>query len=291
LKFGLTLNILRKSFNIFKMDRIGISFVAITAATSEQSSLHHSSNPTIKMHSNGNISTLTSETVRMAHYDKNVSQAVEVLRRSDIVCFDVDSTVIKEEGIDELAKFCGKGAEVERLTREAMGGSMTFQEALRRRLNIIRPSQRQIGDFLRQHPSTITPGLRDLVNKLKSEGKQVYLISGGFDCLIEPVANSIGVPLNQMYANQLLFTFNGEYAGFDMEQPTSRSGGKGVAIDMIRKLYDEDKIITMIGDGATDMEAAPAHANHFIGFGGNVVRDSVQKNAKYFATDFKSLMW
>lgn len=77
-----------------------------------------------------------------------------------MICFDVDSTVIKEEGIDELAKFCGKGQEVARLTKEAMKGSMTFQEALRLRLNIIQPSQQQIKDFLLQHPSTLSPGIK-----------------------------------------------------------------------------------------------------------------------------------
>lgn len=77
-----------------------------------------------------------------------------------MVCFDVDSTVIREEGIDELAKFCGKGQEVARLTKEAMKGSMTFQEALRLRLNIIKPSQKQIRDFLKAHPSTLSTGIK-----------------------------------------------------------------------------------------------------------------------------------
>lgn len=91
---------------------------------------------------------------------KNGAEAAEVIKRSQVVCFDVDSTVIREEGIDELAKFCGKGQEVARLTREAMKGSMTFQEALRLRLNIIRPSQKQIRDFLKAHPSTLSPGIK-----------------------------------------------------------------------------------------------------------------------------------
>lgn len=91
---------------------------------------------------------------------KRVSESKEIIRTADIVCFDVDSTVIEEEGIDELAEFCGKGQEVAALTREAMGGSMTFQEALRRRLDIIKPSQRQIREFLRQKPSTLSPGIK-----------------------------------------------------------------------------------------------------------------------------------
>lgn len=91
---------------------------------------------------------------------KNALAAAQIIRNSNIVCFDVDSTVICEEGIDELAKFCGKGQEVARLTKEAMKGSMTFQEALRLRLNIIQPTQRQIRDFLKARPSTLSPGIK-----------------------------------------------------------------------------------------------------------------------------------
>jgi phosphoserine phosphatase len=97
---------------------------------------------------------------KSADRTKRVLEAKEIIRTADIVCFDVDSTVIQEEGIDELADFCGKGQEVANLTREALGGSMTFQEALRRRLDIIKPSQKQIRDFLSQRPSTLSPGIK-----------------------------------------------------------------------------------------------------------------------------------
>lgn len=91
---------------------------------------------------------------------KNAAAAAQVIRNSEVVCFDVDSTVIREEGIDELAQFCGKGQEVARLTKEAMKGSMTFQEALRLRLNIIQPTQQQIREFLKSRPSTLSPGIK-----------------------------------------------------------------------------------------------------------------------------------
>lgn len=91
---------------------------------------------------------------------KNAAGASQVIRNSQVVCFDVDSTVIREEGIDELAQFCGKGQEVARLTKEAMKGSMTFQEALRLRLNIIQPTQQQIREFLKSRPSTLSPGIK-----------------------------------------------------------------------------------------------------------------------------------
>ncbi|KAJ6646555.1 Phosphoserine phosphatase, partial [Pseudolycoriella hygida] len=219
---------------------------------------------------------------------KNAAEAAQIIRNSQVVCFDVDSTVIREEGIDELAKFCGKGQEVARLTKEAMKGSMTFQEALRLRLNIIKPSQKQIRDFLKAHPSTLSPGIKELVDRLKVKQIKVYLISGGFDCLIEPVATELGIPTENMFANKLQFYFNGEYAGFDTNQPTSRSGGKGEAINTIRKELADDAYITMIGDGATDLEASPP-ADNFIGYGGNIVREEVRNGAQFYITDFEKL--
>lgn len=221
---------------------------------------------------------------------KNAEQATKIIKSSNIVCFDVDSTVIKEEGIDELAAYCGKGKEVARVTSQAMGGSMTFQDALNIRLNIIRPSQKDVANFLKLHPSTLSDGVRNFVKHLKNEGKEVYLISGGFDCLIEPVANELDIPVANIFANKLLFGFNGEYEAFDTNQPTSKSGGKAVAISEIRKIHKDldDPMITMIGDGATDLEAVPP-ANHFIGFGGNVVRNEVYERAQYYVCDFEQL--
>lgn len=118
------------------------------------------------------------------------------------------------------------------------------------------------------------------------------MISGGFDCLINIVATEIGVPLENVYANKLHFLFNGEYAGFDLNQPTSHSGGKAEAINLVRRRTEthDRKIVTMIGDGATDMEAVPP-ADYFIGFGGNVVREAVFRGSQYYVTDFKNLLW
>lgn len=219
---------------------------------------------------------------------KNPEMAAKIIKQSNIVCFDVDSTVIKEEGIDELADFCGKGSEVSRVTKEAMGGSMTFQDALRIRLNIIRPSQSQVEEFKIKRPSILTEGVKQFIGYLKAEGKQVFLISGGFDALIEPVATELNIPMTNVYANKLLFKENGDYADFDKTKPTSRSGGKSEAVAIVKRQNDASSIITMIGDGATDLEAVPP-ADYFIGFGGNVVRNEVFNRAKYYVSDFEQL--
>ncbi|XP_013170257.1 PREDICTED: phosphoserine phosphatase isoform X1 [Papilio xuthus] len=212
----------------------------------------------------------------------------ELFRTADCVCFDVDSTVIRDEGIDELARFCGKGDEVKRLTAEAMGGSMTFQEALKKRLDIIRPSVNQIRQFIATFPINLTPGITQLVKALQDRGVTVYLVSGGFRCLIDPVAELLNIPVSHVYANRLKFFFNGEYAGFDENEPTSRSGGKGLVIRRLKEQHGYQRLV-MIGDGATDAEASPP-ADGFIGFGGNVIREEVRKKAAWYVTDFQELL-
>lgn len=212
----------------------------------------------------------------------------ELFRTADCVCFDVDSTVIQDEGIDELAKFCGKGDEVKKLTAEAMGGNMTFQEALKKRLDIIRPTVTQIREFLDTFPIRLTPGISQLVKSLHDLGVPVYLVSGGFRSLIEPVAEKLGIPPSNIFANRLKFFFNGEYAGFDENEPTSRSGGKGLVVRRLKEQHGYQRLV-IIGDGATDAEASPP-ADGFIGFGGNVVREEVRKRASWYVTDFQELI-
>lgn len=188
---------------------------------------------------------------------------VSIWKAADAVCFDVDSTVIQEEGIDELAKFCGKGKEVEALTVNAMAGSMSFREALTARLDIIRPQMNQIRDFVRSRPPRLTPGIKKLVDCLHKRSIPVYLISGGFRGVIGPVALELNIPLQNIYANKLKFYFNGEYAGFDETEPTSKNGGKGEVIRLLKQEHGYSNVV-MIGDGATDLEACPP-ADAFIG--------------------------
>lgn len=273
-----------------------VSLVAIASSTTNASST--SLIPTVMPQIQTlvrNINTATGSKVSADTNSKHILEAKRIIQSADIICFDVDSTVIIEEGIDELAAFCGKREIVANLTNEAMGGAMTFQEALSRRLDIIRPSQSQIRQFLLEKPSTLSPHIKDFIEHLRSINKKIYLISGGFHSLIDPVCQELGIPLTNLFANKLLFDYNGNYAGFDTNQPTSRSGGKGDAIAQIRNfnnsqlLSNNPLVIVMIGDGATDLEACPP-ANFFIGYGGNIVRESVRERSQYYVTDFSQLM-
>uniref|UniRef100_A0A0D9XZL2 Phosphoserine phosphatase n=1 Tax=Leersia perrieri TaxID=77586 RepID=A0A0D9XZL2_9ORYZ len=177
-----------------------------------------------------------------------LKEAMMAWSSADAVCFDVDSTVCLDEGIDELADFCGAGQAVAEWTAKAMTGSVTFEEALAARLSLFKPS------------------------------------------LGQPVAMQLGIPPENVFANQLLFGASGEYVGFDPAEPTSRSGGKAVAVQHIRQKCGY-KTLIMIGDGATDLEARQHNgADLFICYAGVQMREAVAAKADWVVFDFDELM-
>ncbi|PRD29295.1 UNVERIFIED_CONTAM: Psph [Trichonephila clavipes] len=229
-------------------------------------------------------------------------------RAADAVCFDVDSTVCMDEAIDELAKFAKKEKEVMELTLRAMRGGMTFREALAKRLEMIQPTTDMLNNYLRSHPPHLTPGIEDLISELHDRGVAVYLVSGGFHAIIDPVAQHLDIPLKNVFANSIKFYFNGqliffvylvlnlgmnytlkgEYAGFDENEPTSHQEGKAEVCAYLKHRFGYRRLI-MIGDGATDLAACPP-ADAFIGFGGNQVREKVKQDASWFVTSFQELL-
>ncbi|XP_054363588.1 phosphoserine phosphatase isoform X2 [Mirounga angustirostris] len=167
---------------------------------------------------------------------------------ADAVCFDVDSTVIREEGIDELAKFCGVEHAVSEMTRRAMGGAVPFKAALTERLALIQPSREQVQRLIAEHPPHLTPGIRELVSRLQERNVQVFLISGGFRSIVEHVASKLNIPSTNVFANRLKFYFNekekerehkqGELQREREKQAPHRAGGP--MWDSIPRPWDHD---------------------------------------------------
>lgn len=212
-----------------------------------------------------------------------------LLRTAQAVCFDVDSTVIPEEGIDQLAEFQGAGAAVAEWTAKAMGGQVLFEDALAARLELIKPSKQQLQQFLDENPPKLSSGVKEVIDELHRRGAVVYLVSGGFRQMIEPVAELLHIPFHRIYANNLLFdNETGDFAGFDDAEPTSRDGGKPAVMKQLTAAHGYHPLI-MVGDGATDMQARPP-ADLFIGYGGVVVREAVQQGADWFITDFHDVL-
>ncbi len=218
----------------------------------------------------------------------NIELAKEAIKKADAVCFDVDSTVITEEGIDVLATSLGVGDAVSKLTASAMGGTTLFQNALKARLDLIKPSIENLENIQKEHPLQFTPRLKELIEILHKKGKNIYLVSGGFRQMINPIALQLGISVSNIYANNLFFTEDGEYNGFDTNEPTSKDGGKAKVIQDLIDKYDY-KCVIMIGDGATDMQARPP-AKAFIGYGGIIEREKVKNGADWFIKDFNEIL-
>jgi phosphoserine phosphatase len=218
----------------------------------------------------------------------NIELAKEAIKKADAVCFDVDSTVITEEGIDVLATSLGVGDAVSKLTASAMGGTTLFQNALKARLDLIKPSIENLENIQKEHPLQFTPRLEELIEILHKKGKNIYLVSGGFRQMINPIALQLGISVSNIYANNLFFTEDGEYNGFDINEPTSKDGGKSKVVQELIDKYDY-KCVIMIGDGATDMQARPP-AKAFIGYGGIIEREKVKNGADWFIKDFNEIL-
>ena len=109
--------------------------------------------------------------------------------------------------------------------------------------------------------------------------------------MIDPIAEILNIPLENIRAQTLFFDEQGNYKSFCPDEPTCRAGGKEVALSQIRKLKGY-KTIAMVGDGATDMEAKNPGigADLTVGFGGVIEREIVLKKADWFVYSFNELI-
>ncbi len=200
------------------------------------------------------------------------------------VVFDCDSTLAAIEGIEELAR---GNAEVARLTKEAMEGRIPLEQVFGRRLALVRPSRADVERIGRLYVETLLPNVAHLVAALRALGKRVCIVSGGLLPAVRAVARALSLPDEDVHAVDLRFDAQGAYAGFDEGSPLARAGGK---LTILTELRRPGEGLALVGDGATDLEAAPA-AERFIAFGGVERRARVLAAARVrcLEPDFRSL--
>lgn len=134
----------------------------------------------------------------------------------------------------------------------------------------------------------MTDHVKELIHELHELGRDVYLVSGWFDVIIQSALDILRIPFENIYANSIKFHSNGSYAGFDKSRPTSDQDGKPRVISMLKQTKGYKKVV-IIGYGMTDLEACPL-ADAFIGFGGNQVRDAVGDNCYWFVYNLRELI-
>ncbi len=111
-----------------------------------------------------------------------------------LAAFDMDSTLISIECIDEIASLAGKGKEVATITEAAMRGEITdFKDSLRRRLNLLAGTPASVLDRVLKERLRFNPGARELCAALKGAGLKLVLVSGGFTFFTAYVAAELGM--------------------------------------------------------------------------------------------------
>jgi phosphoserine phosphatase len=174
----------------------------------------------------------------------------QALRRKKLFLADMDSTMIGQECIDELADFAGLKAHVAAITARAMRGEIEFVSALRERVALLKGLPVSVVDEVLAKRITLTPGGRELVATMRAHGAYTCLISGGFTLFTNAVAAQIGFQENR--ANELKVR-DGKLTG-EVTEPILGRAAKLATLIELTESFDLDQIDTLVtGDGANDL--------------------------------------
>jgi phosphoserine phosphatase len=191
--------------------------------------------------------------LRTLHGNGAIDVVVQPLarRRKRLFVADMDSTMIGQECIDELADYVGLKAHVATITERAMRGEIAFEPALRERVALLEGLAASVIREVIAERIRLTPGGRTLVATMRASGAYTCLVSGGFTAFTDRVAAMIGFDENQ--ANTLLVDPSGKLAG-KVAEPILGREAKVAALIALRErlgLAREDTLAA--GDGANDI--------------------------------------
>ncbi|WP_149588687.1 phosphoserine phosphatase SerB [Tabrizicola flagellatus] len=171
-------------------------------------------------------------------------------RKKRLLIADMDSTMIRQECIDELADEAGVGAHVAAITARAMNGELDFEGALRERVGLLKGlPEAVIGQVLRDR-ITLMPGGRVLVATMKAHGAYAALVSGGFTAFTAAVAEKLGFDENR--ANRL-HVAEGRLAGTVAEPILGKEAKLQALTEITARLGLAPAQALAVGDGANDL--------------------------------------
>lgn len=171
-------------------------------------------------------------------------------RRKKILIADMDSTMIGQECIDELAAEVGLKDKVSSITARAMNGEIAFEPALRERVALLAGLPVEVISQVIDSRITLTPGGRELVATMRANGGHAALVSGGFTAFTSVVAAMIGFDEN--HAN-ILESADGKLSG-TVREPILGKQAKVDALEAISaRLGLDPSDAIAVGDGANDL--------------------------------------
>ena len=210
-------------------------------------------------------------------------------RKKKILICDMDSTIIKEESLDEIAEDAGIGDEIKNITKKAMKGELDFKDALLKRIKLL-------NNYPLENIFTLNPkirfndGAKELVRKMKSKSCITVLISGGFSPSVSYVAKRIG--FDYYHCNNFLYKKNNGKIVLNgcVQNPILDKNSK---LD-ITKCYLKNFNLTLndvisVGDGANDVNLIK-HSGIGISYKGKQVLNKVA-NIVFNHTNLKGILY
>lgn len=186
-----------------------------------------------------------------------VNTAVPALTLSDfkLIAFDMDSTLINIECVDEIADAAGRKAEVAAITEAAMRGEITdYKESLRQRVALLKGVSVKSMEQVYRERLKLNPGASELVRACKKAGLKVLLVSGGFTFFTDRVRDELGIDYTR---SNVLEVANGELTGRMVDQPwgdiCDGEEKRRMLLETCGKLGIEPRQAIAMGDGANDL--------------------------------------
>lgn len=171
-------------------------------------------------------------------------------RAKRMLLADMDSTMIRQECIDELAEEAGVGAHVKDITARAMNGELDFEGALTERVALLKGLSESVIDKVLAERITLMPGGAELVATMRANGGYAALVSGGFTAFTRAIAARLGFDENR--ANTLLAEA-GALTG-EVVRPILGRAAKVQALEEITaRLGISEADVIAVGDGANDL--------------------------------------
>lgn len=170
-------------------------------------------------------------------------------RNKRLIVFDMDSTLIQAEVIDELAELAGAGEEVKKITHRAMNGEIDFDESLRLRVSKLKGLEtKKLQEVLERLP--LTQGVEEFIKTIKTLGYKIALISGGFTFFADALKIKLG--LDYSFANELDIQ-NGQLTG-RVSGTIVNANQKALLVKLIAQQENISlEQVVAIGDGANDL--------------------------------------
>ncbi|CAH0341234.1 phosphoserine phosphatase SerB [Rhizobium sp. CECT 9324] len=171
-------------------------------------------------------------------------------RRKRFLIADMDSTMIGQECIDELAAEVGLKDKVSEITARAMNGEIAFEPALRERVALLKGLPISVVDEVIAKRITLTPGGPELIATMKARGYYTALVSGGFTVFTSKIAATLGFDENR--ANILLET-GGKLTGEVAEPILGKQAKVDSLLEIAKRLGIRPEDTIAVGDGANDL--------------------------------------